>query len=437
MAASGLPLYKDDEGSDRYGEVKRRYWSLARGVAALLELPRAKLAQRRLHGGRARATDAGSERVLSEVMAWLCRAQDCTRSSDGGVARDYSLVRGWAPSYPETTGYIVPTFLAYATRRGDVRYAERARRMIDWLVSIQLAGGGFQGGTIGARPVVPVTFNTGQILLGLAAGVQHFGDYREPLRRAADWLVATQDKDGCWRRFPTPFAEPGEKVYETHVAWGLFESARIEPTRGYSEAAIRNVRWAIGSQRPNGWLERCCLDSPAAPLTHTLGYALRGIIEAYRHTGDPHLLAAARCTSDGLVTAFRADGHLPGRLREDWSTGASWACLTGTAQIAHCLLLLYQFTGDEKYLACGLRANAFVRRTVDVDGAPEVRGGVRGSEPIGAPYGRYQYLNWAAKFLADSLMCELDLGAPGPSITAERGVSDKSGTPRQGRSGAH
>lgn len=40
------------------------------------------------------------------------------------------------------------------------------------------------------------------------------------MRRAADWLVETQDADGCWRRHPTPFAEPGEKVYETHVAWG-------------------------------------------------------------------------------------------------------------------------------------------------------------------------------------------------------------------------
>jgi len=347
--------------------------------------------------------------VLVEVMGWLCRAQDCTKFADGGVARDYSLVRGWAASYPETTGYIVPTFLAYADRTGDERYRERGRRMIDWLVSIQLPGGGFQGGTVEARPVVPVTFNTGQILLGLASGVQHFGDYREPMRRAADWLVDTQDEDGCWRRFPTPFAEPGEKVYETHVAWGLLEAARVEPARGYQEAAIRNVRWAIGSQRPNGWLDRCCLDSPAAPLTHTLGYALRGIIEAYRYTGDPEFLAAARRTSDGLVGVFGVDGYLPGRLRADWSPDASWVCLTGTAQIAHCLLLLYEFTQDERYVTCGLRANAFVRRTVDVEGAPEVRGGVKGSEPTSAPYGRYEYLNWAAKFLADSLMFEIDL----------------------------
>ena len=36
--------------------------------------------------------------------------------------------------------------------------------MLDWLVSIQMPSGAFQGGTIGESPVVPVTFNTGQIL---------------------------------------------------------------------------------------------------------------------------------------------------------------------------------------------------------------------------------------------------------------------------------
>ena len=68
-----------------------------------------------------------------------------------------------------------------------------------------------------------MTFNTGQILLGLAAGVAEFGDqYRESMEQAAQWLVDTQDPDGCWRKHSTPFAKAGEKAYETHVSWGLF-----------------------------------------------------------------------------------------------------------------------------------------------------------------------------------------------------------------------
>ena len=58
--------------------------------------------------------DTNGNHVRAAVQ-WLCRAQDV--SGDGGVARSYSLVynpffkrRGWTPSYPETTGYIIPTF---------------------------------------------------------------------------------------------------------------------------------------------------------------------------------------------------------------------------------------------------------------------------------------------------------------------------------------
>ena len=135
--------------------------------------------------------------------------------------------------------------------------------MLDWLVSIQFPEGGFQGGTIGASPMVPVTFNTGQILLGLAAGVRALGDrYREPMRRAADWLVQTQDSDGCWRRYPTPFAAPGEKTYESHVAWGLLEAARVEGAAGsrYAGSALANVGWSLRWQAENGWFSKCCLE---------------------------------------------------------------------------------------------------------------------------------------------------------------------------------
>ena len=123
------------------------------------------------------------------------------------------------------------------------------------------------------------------------------------MKRAADWLVQTQDSDGCWRRWPTPFAAPGEKVYETHVALGLFRAAMLVPDRGYAEAAQRQVNWALGFQQKNGWLSNCCLSRATAPLTHTIGYALRGLVEAYLFTKDPPLLEACTRTADGVLRA--------------------------------------------------------------------------------------------------------------------------------------
>ena len=279
----------------------------------------AKAAVRRDREGLGAVADPGIEATIAAALDWLGQAQDNSATRDGGVARHYSLVSGWSASYPETTGYIVPTLIEQARLRNDPVLMERARRMLDWLVSIQFPDGGFQGGTIGQEPRVPVTFNTGQILLGLAAGVAEFGDaYRPAMTKAADWLAETQDEDGCWRRFPTPFARADDKSYETHVAWGLLEAARLDPSRNWGDAGLAQVRWAIGRQRPNGWMADCCLEEPHQPLTHTLGYALRGILEAWRFSRDPAFLDAGTRLAEGLL------GCLDGRV--SWTASRPAEC---------------------------------------------------------------------------------------------------------------
>ena len=355
------------------------------------------------------AFDPGPAAVIDACTAWLCAAQDHSASADGGVARDYSLQTGWSSSYPETTGYIIPTMIALAQRTGNAALHGRARRMLDWCVAIQFPEGGFQGGKIDSTPRVPVTFNTGQILLGLAAGVAAYGAaYEDAMHRAASWLRDTQDADGCWRRHPTPFARAGDKAYETHVAWGLFEADRVAPGHGYGAAGLRQVAWALGKQQPNGWFAANCLDDPALPLSHTIGYALRGVIEAYRFAERADLLEAAVRTGASIAKATAADGYLPGRLGPDFRSGADYACLTGSAQNAHCLFLLYQLTGERHYLDAARRLNSYVRRTISIDGPPHVHGGVKGSFPVDGDYGQWAYLNWAAKFCIDANLLELE-----------------------------
>jgi len=371
------------------------------------QLPLALKAARNRDRREGLLTDPGITWAVKEGLAWLGRAQDASATHDGGVARHYGLQHGWSASYPETTGYIIPTMLAHAKLRNDDLLRERARRMLDWLVSIQLPDGGFQGGMVNQTPVVPVAFNTGQILTGLATGVSEFGDvYREAMLAAGDWLVQTQDADGCWRRYPTPFAASGDKAYETHVSWGLIEAERLESGRGYADAALRNVRWALAHQRSNGWFDHCSLDDSTQPHTHTIGYVLRGLLEVERFCGDPSLLVAARRTADGILTAIREDGALPGKLGADWRGSVSWSCLTGNVQIAHSLLILYEKTGHEPYRDAAYGLNRAVRRTLRVDDPDETRGAVKGSFPIDGEYGRFEHLNWATKFAIDSYTAE-------------------------------
>jgi hypothetical protein len=372
-----------------------------------LSLPeRARTAQKRDRLGLA-AADPGPRAVVGAGIDWLCLAQDCSTSHDGGVARHYSLIEGWSSSYPETTGYIADTFLNYGVESGRPEIVGRGRRMLDWLVAIQFPDGAFQGGMVDQEPRLPATFDTGQDLIGLAAGAQIDKRYRQAMIRAADWLVRNQDSDGSWRKFETPFAVRGEKVYETHAAIGLFRAAQVEKNRGYLEAATAQVRWALGFQRSNGWFDKCCLTDHQHPLTHTLGYALRGIVEAHLATRNASFLNAACRTADGVLRAFEAGGRLPGRLTADWQPATDWVCLTGTSQIAECLFLLADLTRREDYRCAAESANAYVRKTIAIAGPHEIRGGVKGSFPIDGWYGRWQYLNWACKFTVDANRAEL------------------------------
>jgi hypothetical protein len=198
----------------------------------------------------------------------------------------------------------------------------------------------------------------------------------------------------------------------------MFEAARVEPGRGYAECGLANVRWALRHQRDNGWMDKCCLSNFAQPLTHTLGYSLRGVLEAYRYSHDKSLLEAARRTADGLLGALQADGFLPGQLARDWSPAASWACLTGTVQIAYCWLALFQETGDVRYRDAGFAANRYVRRTLKLSAPATIRGAVQGSYPIDGDYCRLEYPNWAAKFLVDALLLECELKSEPERVAA-------------------
>src|ERR1051325_2416995 len=168
----------------------------------LSELTPAALAESAADHRGVPADDPGLDQSIDCVVGGLCVAQDKSASQDGGVAAGYSLLDGWEASYPETTGYIIPTILAYSKLRSHDALRERARRMLDWLGSIQCADGSFPGGTIDIENKVPTVFNTGQILFGLAAGVSEFGkEFYEPMSRAADWLVKVQERDGSWQKY--------------------------------------------------------------------------------------------------------------------------------------------------------------------------------------------------------------------------------------------
>lgn len=355
-------------------------------------------------------------------IQWLCDAQDAFPG--GGVARSYALAyhpyfrrRGWIAPYPETTGYIIPTMFDYARATGSQGMADRAVRMADWECRVQMDNGAVQGGTIDQAPS-PAIFNTGQVIFGWIRAFRETQKpaYLESALKAGRFLLAQQDADGAWRKSLSDYASSRMAfyTYNTRTAWALLELSLATGREEFKAAAIRNIEFALGQQRENGWFRSNCLSDPAQPLLHTIAYAIRGVMEVGVLVKNDRYLERARSAADALLARQRPDGSLAGRFDERWQPTVPWRCLTGEAQIAGIWGRLYQITGDARYLSGLKRTNAALRRVQFVHTkVPGIYGGVAGSDPPHGPYGRFEILNWAVKFFVDAQMLEQSLARTG------------------------
>ena len=343
---------------------------------------------------------------LEAGMRWLAAAQDAV--DGGGVSAYFDLDAGtWAPPYPETTGYIIPTFFDYADSRTDAApYRERAVRMADWLLGVQLEDGAFPMGPLWPwlerRPLV---FDTGQILFGLERTYRETGEtrYKDAALAAARWLARTQESSGTWRRHE--FLEQ-EHAYNARTAWGLLMVAPLDASGLVEQAARRQLAWSLAEQTANGWFAHAGFRPEDEPLTHTLAYTIRGLLESGDRLGEPDWVAAAARAARALLACQARDGVLLGTYDAAWRSSASWSCLTGTAQMSLIWLRLFQMTGDRAFLDGALTANDFVTRAQSIAAPTSMAGGVAGSYPIHGEYHPFLYVNWAAKFLVDSLLLE-------------------------------
>src|SRR3979490_737652 len=115
---------------------------------------------------------ATTTRLTSETLGFLIRWLLDAQRADGGIAAYYSLLKGYSDSYPEVTGYIIPTLFDYSHSEyshstKDETATVAADRAIHWLLSLQMPAGAFPGGLHGSSSdVQPSVFNTGQILHG-------------------------------------------------------------------------------------------------------------------------------------------------------------------------------------------------------------------------------------------------------------------------------
>ncbi len=350
------------------------------------------------------------ERIHATVK-WITRAANSTQ--DGGVSYGYFPLdggNGWKPSYPETTGYLITTLLEYARSFSDESTRRLALRMARWEMEIQMSCGAIPGGMyLPHLPPEPVVFNTGMVLGGWSSAYRETRDegFLQAGRKAASFLMEDLDEE-CHFRTHGPFVVPGRiKTYHVLCAWPLYQFGEDAGDFNFRNAAIKIAEAVLQQQASNGWFANNCLDKSQAPLTHTIGYTLQGLLEVGFLCGREDFVLAVRNGMDPLISKISSKGFLPGRFYSDWSPATWSSCLTGSAQLAVVCYRLYLKTKDSKYYIAGNKLLNYLKSLQVINSKDEnINGTLAGSFPFFGDYMRAGYPNWAAKYLLDALMLQ-------------------------------
>ncbi|MGI5817364.1 MAG: methyltransferase domain-containing protein [Armatimonadota bacterium] len=285
----------------------------------------------------------------AEALRWLREHQ----APGGGILAHSRSQKG----YPEVTGYLIPTLLAYGER-------QIAARFVRWLRCIQRDGGAFTD----CAGTTSYVFDSAQALRGLMAGSHLDPGADDAAHRAAGYLCG-QMADGGAGGFGPRYAKAVPLVPETVHLYALpplVEAATRFNEPRFEEAALRCLDYYC---EHDDFLR-------IETLTHFLAYELEPLIDLGREE-------LARPMLDRLSELQGADGAVRGQ------GGAPWVCTPGLLQLAICWYRI----GERE------TADRAVEWAVNHQ---RVSGGFLGSYGRGASYHSRVEIPWAVKFYLDA-----------------------------------
>lgn len=268
-------------------------------------------------------------------------------------------------SYPEVTGYFIPTLLG-------IGEPALARQFAEWLVSVQRPDGSFAG----PNGDVPFAFDTGQVIRGFNALLPQMPTLAEPLRQACDWLLRSGDASTGRLIVPRPGGDWSLGARgEVSEAIHLYCLAPLKQA-GELLNEPRFVRFADAGRDYYLRAVDCVRFAQSNFLSHFYAY----IQEALWELG-----------CDAEVRRGMADV-----ARYQQPTGAvpayhdvQWICATGVAQLAQ----VWFHLGESERAT---RALAFM------DAIQNPSGGYWGSIGVGASYFPAAEPSWGVKYAIEA-----------------------------------
>lgn len=354
----------------------------------------------------------GDDAHLRLTIGWLKNAQDAT--PDGGVSRGRSLIKsgksndeGWQPSYPETTGYIIPTFIKASKYFNNPDLLRRAKLMADWEINILHKDGSVHGGNICEKPNSAI-FDTGQVARGLTSIYRETNEekYLSAAIKACAWMLQKENnKEGYWMMDKSNCVSECDTTYNVYAIAPMVELGKLIGNKDFIDAGRRAGEYTLKMQNENGWFKKADFKDSDRPLLHTIGYTIDGLWDLGDLLDEKKFMDGAQKAIDGILSKIKDNGFIAGRLNSDWDGVVDWACLTGLAQIGVTCFKIYKYNKEEKYCQAALKIKEYIKSCQNnMDEKNGGLGAVWGSWPISGQYGQYQALNWAAKYFADLLL---------------------------------
>jgi uncharacterized protein YyaL (SSP411 family) len=341
---------------------------------------------------------------LDAAIGWLLRSAEHGR---GGSCGYFGIWGRWSAPYPETTGYIIPTLLSYRKLTGHRRSKKVALDFGNWLLTIQTPQGYWHAGLHPPARPKPSIFNTGQILIGLAALFKETGDEKwlESAIKACKWLVNGLDDQGLWKI--GNYREGYNPSYYAHVAWPMLGIWKLTGDRHLREAAELVLGNVLKRRLDNGVISGWAFFPGKPAVTHTMAYTLHGILESAQILDDweTYGMPAMKALEYLADVALHFRGKMPGAFDDNWKPVKWYTCLTGNAQLAICFIKNYEIDGKPKWVDAARELVAGVQRAQRIrHPIIGMRGAIAGSKPIWGGYMIGRFPNWAAKYFCDALM---------------------------------
>lgn len=347
---------------------------------------------------------------LQNIFSWIEGSYKA--NNDGGSSAYYRLGQGWKGSYPETTGYLIPTLYDYYHYTKEEKWKKLAFNSSEWLLKIQHAEGGWQGLQVDVKCELRV-FNTGMILDGLIRAYIEENDkrYLDAAMRGFKWTLSKMDNKGFF--VENNVSDGGS--FDTLVLACLsmvYQFLPEEEKKLYRDKLVFSLDAHVSLQQENGWFKNCNFNTSYknTALLHHIGYTLDGLIISSEILGEKKYFDIALKTAAKVLSSFEVNNNLPAFFNPDWKAFKDLGdkpsmCLTGCCQTAIVFLKIAKTTNDLRYLNAALKIIDIIGAIGNYKSSDKgIAYGLAGSYPVFGNYQPYQFVNWAAKYHGESIL---------------------------------